>query len=250
MLKKVFFISSVLILMLALAACSGLSIPGVSAAASNQNGQANSQNGQGNTQANGQGRNQFDPANMPVDQKLSIGILKLEGTNLAVTPEQAKTLLPLWQALKSLSTNNNTTPDEITALFQQMQDALTKDQVNAIQTMTWKQSDLQALAQQYGVQFAQGGGGNFANLTPEQRSTLQAQFANRNGGNGGGAGGGGAFFGPGGGGFGGQGGAGGNGNGQTRPTPNPQQLARRSLGGMNRIFADAVIKLLQQKAGA
>lgn len=249
MIKKGFIISTIILLMVVTSACSGLSslpIIGSAAKTSNQGAQAgqNGQNGQ-----NGQQGFQFDPAKMPVDQKLAVGILKLEGTSLAVTPAQAKILLPLWTALKALSTNNNTTTDEINALFQQMQGSLTPDQVAAIQKMTWQQSDLQTLAQQYGVQFAQGGG-DFGNLTPEQRATAVARFRANDGaaGNGGGTvrgGGGGAFFG--GGGFGG-GGAGA--NGQVRSTPNPAFAARRSLGGLNRVFADAVIKLLTQKSAA
>jgi hypothetical protein len=124
--------------------------------------------------------------------------------------------------------------------------------------MTWKQNDLQTLAQQYGIQFAQGG--NFGNLTADQRATRVAQFQAQGGGTGGNGGaggpvvrGGGGFGGFGGGGFGG-GGFGGTGANGTRPTLTPQQqaqfAARRSLGGLNRIFAPAVIKLLQTKAGA
>lgn len=247
MFKKIVVASAILLLLAALAACSGISIPGVAAASSN-NGNSGSI-GSNNQQRSGQ--NQFDPSKLPVDQKLAIGILKLEGTSLAVTADQAKTLLPLWQALEGLSSNQNTTTDEINALFQQMQDSLTKDQVNVIQTLSWKTNDLQALAQQYSIQMAQGG--NFGNLTADQRATRVAQFQAQNGGNGarGGGGGGGFFFGggPGGGG----GGFGGGGNNGSRPTLTPQQQAqfqaRRSLGGLNRIFAPAVIKLLQTKAG-
>lgn len=241
MVKKWIVAGSIFVLIGVLAACSSLPIPGITSASANSGNSANSGQGAGANQ-NGQRGNQFDPATMPVEQKLAIGILKLEDTSMKVTPDQAKILLPLWQALKSLSTNNNTTTDEINALFTQMKDTLTPDQVTAIQKMTWQQSDLQALAQQYGIQFAQGGFGGTPN---PQRETQIAQFRASNGN----AGGGGGFFGPGGGGPGGFGGGGGGNNGTTRPTQSPQQQARRQLGGLNRIFADAVIKLLQQKAG-
>ena len=62
-----------------------------------------------------------------------IGILKLEGTDQAVdAAEEAKELLPLFQALKTLSTNNNTAVDEITALNKQIKTSLTSDQLSAI----------------------------------------------------------------------------------------------------------------------
>jgi hypothetical protein len=237
MVKRI-FIAGILVMLIA-SACSGLSILGLGGnAASNQNAQ-----------------NQFDPAKLPVQQKLGYGILKLEGTPLAVTADEAKSLLPLWKALTALSTNQNTTSEEIDALFQQMQDLLTTEQVSAIEKMTWTQNDLQALSQKYGVRIGQGGpgGGNASNLTAEQRATRQAQFQSQrqNGG-----GGGGGFAGPGGfpqdgggpGGFGGGNNRNNSSTGQQR-TPSAQG-ARIALGGMNRLFADAVIKMLQQRAGA
>lgn len=254
MTKKTLLTFIVLPLVFILAACSSLQIPGIS------NASANSGN---NNQANaGQGRNGGfggDPAKMPVDSKLGIGILKLEGTPQAVTAKQANDLLPLWKALKTMLASNTASADEITALLKQIQDTLTPDQVQAVQKLTWTQADLQAIMQQYGIQGA-GGQGGFANLTPAERATRVAQFqaqggGNRTGGTGGnnGTGGrpaGGGF--PGGGGFG--GGQGGTGNGQgtntnVQRTPSPAQLARRAAG-MNSIFVDPVIKLLQTRASS
>ena len=238
MLKKVLF--AILIVPLLLSACS--SLPFIGSKTTPSGDPANPANGAF-----------ADPAKQPVQNKLAVGILKLEGTPQAVTAEEAKTLLPLWKALKSLETNNNTAADEITALYQQIQDSLTADQVQAIEKMTWTQTDLQALMKQYGVQFAQGG--NFGNLTELQRATRTAQFAQNggagraggnNGGGGFGGGGNGAFF-QGGGPQGGQGGT----TGQPRSTPQPGQNGggRRGLGGLNFLLVDPVIKLLEQRAG-
>lgn len=248
MFKKGIIVTAVGLMILALVACSSLNLPGTNAAASQQQAQ------------NGAGVANFDPAKMPVEQKLGYGTLKLEGTPQAITAEQAKTLLPLWKAVKALNTSSTTSTAEINALYKQIQDSLTPDQVQAIQTMTWTNTDMAATMKQYGIQQAQGQGG-FANLSPEQRATRVAQFQAQGGGNrtgGGGNGGAGFAGGGGGGGFagGGPGGfAGGGQNGQTvQRTPNPQRTpgaggARRG-GGFNTLFADAVIKLLQQKAGA
>ncbi len=249
-------------LVLILAACSSLNIPGISAI-TGQNAQ-NAQNGQGGQNRQGN----FDPSKMPVEAKLGIGILKLEGTDNAVTPQQAKDLLPLWKAVKSLSTSNTTSTDEMNALYKQIQDTLTPAQVQAIQTMTWQQSDLRDIAQKYGVQMGgNGGNGGFANLTPEQRATRIAQFQAQGGGGAGGTGGNrtggtggtggnrtGGAGGFGGGGFGGGGnfggGNGGNAQGSAQRTPQPGQSFRRGANSFNILFADAVIKVLQQKAGA
>ncbi len=77
MTKKTLYVLIVLPVVFILAACASLQIPGVSAQA--QPSQAAAR--QGGFNAN--------PAQMPVQQKLGIGILKLEGTPQAITPKQA-----------------------------------------------------------------------------------------------------------------------------------------------------------------
>ncbi len=255
MLKKSLYLVFALPLILILAACSSLQIPGVSAAANQTQGQA-------------QGANQtrtFDLTNQPVEQKLGIGILKLEGTSNAVTAAQAKTMLPLWKAVVSLSSSNNTSATEIEAVYTQIKDTLTPDQVKAIQDLKLTGQDIQTLMQQEGIQggqFANGGG--FGNLTADQRATRVAQFQQNGGAGGtgaranGGTGGNGARgFGGGGvpgGGFGGGnfgGGAAGQSGAQRTPVPGQSgQNSARRVGGMNLIFAQPVIKLLTQRAGA
>jgi hypothetical protein len=224
-----------------LAACSSLPIPGLGGASQPQ--------AQAQVRAQGTRQAGFfnDPSKMPVDQKLGIGILKLEGSPQAITAKQAQDLLPLWKAVKSLGTSNNTSPQEITALYKQIQDTLTPDQVQAIQKLTWTQQDMQSIMQKYGIQFNQGG---LATQDPSARATRIAQFQSQGGNRQGGGnfGGGGGF---GGGNFGGQTGQNGNGQNRANPqrTPDPNANRNRGGGGFNNIFADAVIKLLQQKAG-
>jgi hypothetical protein len=79
----------------------------------------------------------FDSATMPLEQKLAIGTLKMEGTPQAVTAKEATDLLPLWQAVKSLSASTNTAPSEITAVYKQIEGVMTPEQTQAIQKMTW-----------------------------------------------------------------------------------------------------------------
>ena len=171
--KKMSIIITILLGLIVMAGCSLPFIGGSKAAVP-----ANAANPQG----------QFDPAKMPVEQKLGYAILKMEGTPNAISADQAKTMLPLWQALKSLSTNANTTDTEINALYGQMKDTLNPAQTAEIEKISWTQSDLQALAAKYGIQFAQGGPGRSgtpAGTPSAQRETQIAAFRQQNGGAGG-----------------------------------------------------------------
>jgi len=71
-----------------------------------------------------------DAAN--VRNQLALGTLKLEGTAQAITPEQAKTLLPLWQAMVALTGDQMAVPEEMDALDNQLLVAMTPEQLKAI----------------------------------------------------------------------------------------------------------------------
>ena len=49
---------------------------------------------------------------LPVRLQLTLGTLLLEGTPEAITPEQAQTLLPLWQALQALTASGTSATAE------------------------------------------------------------------------------------------------------------------------------------------
>ncbi len=208
-------------IMLILAACSGTPVPNT--------GSTSSQNSQA--------QRQFNLANQPVENKLAIGILEMEGTPQAITTQQASNMLPLWQAVKSLSTSNTTSSTEMQALYKQIEAVMTPDQVKTVQNLNMSQAQIQALFQKYGIQFNQGG----SNLTAAQRATRVAQFQQNGGGNGGG------IPGAGGGGFGGGTGGAGSGTASAQRTPSPN--GSRGQGGMNVLLASPVIKVLQQRAG-
>jgi hypothetical protein len=72
-------------------------------------------------------------------EQLSYGTLQLEGTDQAVTPEQAKTLLPLWQALQGAAVQ---TGAEEKAVYGQIEAAMTEAQLQAIAAMKLSQQDL------------------------------------------------------------------------------------------------------------
>ena len=180
-------------------------------------------------------------ANQPIEGKLALGLLKLEGSDKAVTAEQAKTLLPLWKAVKTLSSSSTASPDEVSALYTQIQEALNADQVQAVKDLNLSQADTQALMTQYGVQMPQG-------AAPSQSSTRAAGSSNAQGG---GFGGGDLGGGPGGPPPDGVGIPGGlpipQGTPQAGATP---RAARAGGGGMNLLFVDPLIKLLESKAGS
>jgi hypothetical protein len=197
----------------------------------------------------------FDPRQMTVEMKLAVGTFKLEKTDLAVTPAEAKELLPLWKAVKSLSASDTASPEEIQALYNQIKETMTPEQVQSIEKMDLSQEDFGALMKDLGIAFPQGGpGGASQNLTDDQRATRVAQFQAQNPGGRRNGQGGGGFSGPGGGqGFDAPPGGGafpgqGNGNGTVRQTPVAgQRTARRGLG-MNTIFVDPLIKMLETRA--
>jgi hypothetical protein len=155
---------------------------------------------------------------------LGAGTLKLEGTSLAVTSQQSKDLLFLWKAVKSLGSNSNTAQDEIAALYQQIKETMTSEQVQALQNMTLANEDIQALMQQYGIQ-----------SSSPQSSTSEQGSGNRRSNMGG-------FDGPPGG-FGGDMPPG----AQSNRASAAAQSSSQTSQDLNALFADAIIELLQQR---
>jgi hypothetical protein len=80
-----------------------------------------------------------------------VGILRLEGTDLAVDSTQAATLLPLWQAYRSLLESGTAAPAELEAVQTQIGEALIAKQQDAIAAMNLTLQDMSAMAEQLGV---------------------------------------------------------------------------------------------------
>ena len=53
--------------------------------------------------------------------EMVVGTFKLEGTDNAVTADQAAKLLPLWQVYKDLSASTSAAQEEVDALAEQIQ---------------------------------------------------------------------------------------------------------------------------------
>jgi hypothetical protein len=114
------------------------------------------------------------PDALDVSNQLALGTLQLEETEQAVTPEQAATLLPLWQALQG----GVTVQAEVDAVLKQIEGTMAAEQLEAIVAMQLTQEDLQAWMQEQGP----GAGGGFRGMgggegeSPELRATRQAEF--------------------------------------------------------------------------
>lgn len=159
-----------------------------------------------------------------LENRLAVGTLELEGTSLAVTADEAKQLLPLWSTIKDMMANPATTQSDLLGEYQRVEQGMTSDQLQAIQKLMLNQTDIQTLMQKYNIQitpFPGESGGAFPTLSPDERATRTARETQNPGTPGA------RFF----------------GNG----TPGARGFGER---GMNRLFLDPLIQLLQTRAGA
>ena len=108
----------------------------------------------GNSQA---GSMQTDDE-LPVATQLVLGTLQLEDTEQAVTSEQAKELLPMWQVYKSLISSGTAAQEEIDGLVEQIQETLTAEQMTTITAMNLTQQDVFATIQAQNITASSGGG--------------------------------------------------------------------------------------------
>ena len=86
-----------------------------------------------------------------VRNQVALGTLKLEGTANAITAEQAKSLLPLWQAIVALSGTTTTAEAELTAVQNQIVAALTPAQLQAIGALQLTTTQLNAFYAEKGI---------------------------------------------------------------------------------------------------
>ena len=110
----------------------------------------------------------YDDA-LNASNQLLLGTMQLEGTEQAVTPEQAATLLPLWRAMQG----GVTAQTEVNALLKQIEGTMTQEQLQAIAAMQLTQEDLQAWMEEQGL----GMGGGFpgaGDMSEEERENLRA----------------------------------------------------------------------------
>lgn len=123
---------------------------------------------------------QAGPANqsqaMPLATQLIVGTFKLDGTPQAITADEAKQLLPLWQVYKDLLKSDTAAPEEISALVDQVQETMSKEQTQAITDMNLTQRDIFTLMQEKGVGFngqQRNGSNSGGNTTNSGTSTTR-----------------------------------------------------------------------------
>ena len=101
--------------------------------------------------------NTYDSA-LPVTAQLELGTMQLEGSPNAVTADEAKQLLPLYEALKGNTLQNAA---EIRAVYKQIEGSMTPAQMQAIAGMKLTRDNLSQWAQAHGVTLPSGGAGPF-----------------------------------------------------------------------------------------
>ena len=128
--------------------------------------------------------------------QLALGTLKLEGTENAVTEEQATALRPLWQALAGSALQGDA---ERSAVLRQIEALMATEQIAAIAGMRLTAQDLGTWARERGAgapgRAGQGGGqppgdvqgrpgaqgqavGAFSQMSDDERATRRAEFQN------------------------------------------------------------------------
>jgi hypothetical protein len=95
---------------------------------------------------------------LPVSSQLAIGMLMLEGTENAVTVEQAGELLTLWQMLHALQGSGTASQAELDAVVDQIQGAMTHEQLAAIREMKLTADSMTGLVQELGLGRGLAGG--------------------------------------------------------------------------------------------
>jgi hypothetical protein len=118
-----------------------------------------------------------------VSDQLMLGTLLLEGTEHPVTPEQAKTLLPLWQALQG----GVTIETEVNAVLKQIEGTMSQEQLQAIATMQLTREDMQAWMEEQGMSGGApgpgaGGPGGGGDMSDEEREAARATWQAGSGG--------------------------------------------------------------------
>ncbi|MBN2001890.1 MAG: hypothetical protein JXA21_00930 [Anaerolineae bacterium] len=113
--------------------------------------------------------------------RLAFGTLALEGTGNAVTAEQAKDLLPLWQMIQSGSLKSDA---ENEAVVKQIENQMTEAQIAAMEGLTFE--DMRAWMEEQGIEMAVPGDpaqgsqmpGDLQNMTEEERTQMREKFQN------------------------------------------------------------------------
>ena len=90
-------------------------------------------------------------AELSTESKLIVGTFKLDGTDQAVTKDQAKQLVILWQVYKEISQSDTAAQEEVDGLLKQIEGTMTDAQMQAINDLNLSQRDVMSLMQEKGL---------------------------------------------------------------------------------------------------
>ncbi|MEJ5311333.1 MAG: hypothetical protein WHX52_16340 [Anaerolineae bacterium] len=116
--------------------------------------------------------------------RLTLGTFKLEGSDNAVTPEQAARLLPLWKLIQGGTLKSDA---ETNAVVKQIEGQMTEAQLAAINALGLTMEDMRAWMQEQGIAMpapdgAAGNGqsapGGMPAMTDEERAQMRERFEN------------------------------------------------------------------------
>lgn len=125
------------------------------------------------TVTDGAGANSDNPAmrEISTDLQLMMGTVLLDKTDDAIDADQAAELLPLWKVLNSMAGSETAAQVEVDAVIASIQDAMTPEQMTAIEDMDLTMADLNVVFQILGIDI---NGGGFGQMTEEQQATMEA----------------------------------------------------------------------------
>jgi hypothetical protein len=91
------------------------------------------------------------PDAINVRNQLAFGALRLDGSDNAITPQQARQLLPLWQAIVALSGTSTSNELELSAVQNQIAEAMSEAQLQSIAGMQLTNAQLGEYYAQHGI---------------------------------------------------------------------------------------------------
>lgn len=114
--------------------------------------------------------------------QLAYGTILLSESDLAISSEQAQTLLPLWQAILALENNPDSAEQELTAVQDQIINLMQEEQLNSIREMNITNTQLTAFYEEQGLTMptpsaestpSSTSGGKNSGLTTEEREATK-----------------------------------------------------------------------------
>lgn len=90
---------------------------------------------------------------------LTLGTLKLEETDMAVSVEQSQSLLPYWKLLETLLNSGTAAQEEIDAVVLAINTEMTEAQLSFIGAIDLETTNIRDQMSELGIEFARGGSG-------------------------------------------------------------------------------------------